>query len=290
MITKKLSVVALCLACGVLLPPHESAWSNLSASVLTSLDGPAKDSMQAPKPPRVVSDDSTSGWMSEDDSELGVGGFCFCGTDFATGLPFCSLDQSCALVTPCGGGQGCPPGSACLANNCCPAPQDFGCVPICPNGPACNNPGVCGTFEACQTGECPKDEVVTIPFCDAPPIKVFGNTQGAGNDSLCRPSEDLIITFVILEPGEYTFDLTANVDDPCTPVSWDSYMYLVGGDACACNAADIIAFDDDCSCIGLSCIGPVNLQPGEYWIVVEGFGVADAVPVDLHITSECKHE
>ena len=132
---------------------------------------------------------------------------------------------------------------------------------------------------------CPKDVEVVIESCDEPPFKVLGTTRGAGNDSSCRDSEDFIISFDILEEGNYTFDLTTNVD----PCEWDSYMYLTAGDPCTCT--DVVAFNDDCpgiGCFGLSCIGPVNLGPGDYWIVVEGFSAADAGPVDLHVTSACK--
>ncbi len=135
--------------------------------------------------------------------------------------------------------------------------------------------------------QCEKDLIITIGACDEPPFKVFGDTLGAGNDSSCRSSEDLIFTFNIVETGVYSFDMTTNIPDPCI---WDGYMYLLAGpDPCLCEG--IITTSDDCpgiGCFGLSCIGPINLDPGEYWIVVEGFGAADAGPVDLHVTSECK--
>ena len=133
---------------------------------------------------------------------------------------------------------------------------------------------------------CVNDEEIDIPTCDSPPIKQLGDTTGAGNDSALRDSEDLIFRINIGEEGVYSFDLTANVD-PCL---WDSYMYLINSTGDPCAGTDVIAFNDDCpgiGCSGLSCINNVNLQPGEYWIVIEGFAPDDAGSVDLHVTSAC---
>ena len=142
-----------------------------------------------------------------------------------------------------------------------------------------------GAWGPCREG-CIKDGTIDIPTCDSPRIKQLGDTTGAGNDSALRDSEDLIFRINIGEQGVYSFDLTANVD-PCL---WDSYMYLIDSTGDPCAGTDVIAFNDDCpgiGCSGLSCINNVILQPGEYWIVIEGFAPDDAGPVDLHVTSAC---
>ena len=138
---------------------------------------------------------------------------------------------------------------------------------------------------------CLKGEVISIPTCTEPPIKVIGTTLGQGNDSSCRPSEDLNISVNIIEPGIYSFSMCGN-QNLCgtgTTFDWDAFLYLVHGDSCVCDPADIIASNDD-GC-GLACVSEildVFLLPGEYWLVVEGLSVGDAGDFDLHITSECK--
>ena len=71
----------------------------------------------------------------------------------------------------------------------------------------------------------------------------------------------------------YSFELQrrSEVDVLLNAGGWDSYLFLLSG---ACFALQEVAHDDD-GVAGGSFIGPTQLDPGRYWIVVTGFAAGN---------------
>jgi hypothetical protein len=82
-----------------------------------------------------------------------AGGFgCLCGTTL-NGAVVCWEDNFCDQSANCDAATPCPAGFACIINECCNNSPTLGkCLANCPDGTACSNPGVCGTFAACEGG------------------------------------------------------------------------------------------------------------------------------------------
>jgi len=111
-----------------------------------------------------------------------------------------------------------------------------------------------------------------------------GTTCNAGNESNLRSSTDRIYRVQIQQGGCYNFSL-------CGPSSfWDSYIYLTtacpgtGGTA---GGGTIIAQNDDgCgSFAGHGVLSNVYLNPGTYFVTVEGFGSGDCGNFSLNVSN-----
>lgn len=179
-----------------------------------------------------------------------VGGF----SDSGTGL----LNVVCAAPPVCGN-------NITEAGEQCDGTDDAAC------------PGLCS---GCQ---CPCGDFTATAACSAPPLLLSGSTIGAADDCGQRTSEEEIWEVTVTETGLYNFNMATNAPfgDPC---AWDSYIYLMDG----CCSGNVVASNDDCAgigCFGNSCIDSAPLVPGVYYLVVEGFGSADAG--DYVVTVDC---
>jgi len=142
-------------------------------------------STTAPQRPAAL----TGTGMLEANIAGGIPG-CICGYD-TEGNNFCFDDLFCADVTACRSSTDCPQGYRCVANNCCPAPYDFGCFPECPDGSRCANPGTCSSgYHACAN-------YLSSDLCQdatlmAVPSQIFGSTTAATIDGApaCNVTND----------------------------------------------------------------------------------------------------
>ena len=123
---------------------------------------------------------------------------------------------------------------------------------------------------------------VTCP-CIAPPggvddsytyngdFTISGTTVGACNDCSLRSSNDRVYAVNVTCAGSYTFSM-------CGGASWDTYLYLR---TAACGGSSIAINDDAC---GLQSSITANLQPGTYYIHVEGFSVSSQGSFNMSVT------
>jgi len=104
---------------------------------------------------------------------------------------------------------------------------------------------------------------------------VAGDTCGAANDCALRPSEDHIYQVFVTATGIYTFSFCAAEGGAA---AWDTVLHL----GTTCCTADIDSNDDTC---GLQSRLTAFLNPGVYWLAVEGFGAGDCGPYTLAINA-----
>ncbi|MFQ5494210.1 MAG: IPTL-CTERM sorting domain-containing protein, partial [Phycisphaerae bacterium] len=169
-----------------------------------------------------------------------------------------------------------------VLNVTCSAP------PVCGNniteaGEDCDGTDDAACPGACVACACPCGDFATSAACSTSPHLLTGSTLGAGDSCAQRSSEDEIWEITITEAGQYNFNMATNAPggDPCV---WDSFIYLMDG----CCSGTVVASDDDCpgiGCFGNSCMECVQLNPGTYYLVVEGFGSGDAG--DYVVTVDC---
>ena len=111
-------------------------------------------------------------------------------------------------------------------------------------------------------------------------FSISGTTVGACNDCSLRSSNDRVYEIII--PCASTYSFTT-----CGGASWDTYLYLR---TAACGGSSIAINDDAC---GLQSRVTANLQPGTYYIHVEGWSafsqgafnlsVSNAAPCNLFV-------
>ena len=99
------------------------------------------------------------------------------------------------------------------------------------------------------------DFTLTAPFVHT------STTRGSHNDCAFRKSEERTYCISIESAGEYTFTTDGT--------SWDTYLYLTS----ALNNGDVLGSNDDYE--GLKSQFTAFLQPGKYYLEVEGFGSTD---------------
>ena len=126
---------------------------------------------------------------------------------------------------------------------------------------------------------------VTCP-CIAPPggvddsytyngdFTISGTTVGACNDCSLRSSNDRVYAVNVTCAGSYTFSM-------CGGASWDTYLYLR---TAACGGSSIALNDDAC---GLQSSITATLQPGTYYIHVEGFSASSQGAFNLAVSRAC---
>lgn len=137
--------------------------------------------------------------------------------------------------------------------------------------------------EDCSVFSCPvcADDSASVG-CTTAPHLLSGSTVGAGNDCPQRSAQEEIWEVTITESGLYNFKMDTNA--PGGPCAFDSFIYLMSD----CCSGTVIRSNDDCAgigCFGVSCLTCVPLDPGTYYLVVEGFGAADAG--DYVVTVDC---
>ena len=103
------------------------------------------------------------------------------------------------------------------------------------------------------------------------PLTISSTTVGACDDCSLRSSKDRVYEINIPCSGNYTFTT-------CSGTSWDTYLYLRTA-ACGGN---LIALNDD-AC-GLQSSITATLNPGAYYIHVEGFSSLSEGAFDLAIS------
>ena len=102
------------------------------------------------------------------------------------------------------------------------------------------------------------------------PFTISSTTIDACDDCNLRTSEDRIYEVAISCEGSYKFSTCGN--------SWDTYLYLR---TAPCGGSSIAINDDAC---GLQSEITAQLQPGTYYIHVEGFSSLSQGAFDLNIT------
>ena len=99
-------------------------------------------------------------------------------------------------------------------------------------------------------------------------------TIGACNDCSLRSSNDRVLEMVIPCAGTYTFET-------CNLASWDTYLYLT---TAPCGGSIIALNDDNC---GLRSRITASLQPGTYYLAIEGFSSLSQGDFTVAITKSC---
>jgi hypothetical protein len=99
------------------------------------------------------------------------------------------------------------------------------------------------------------DFTLTAPFVHT------STTRGSHNDCAFRKSEERTYCISIQTAGEYTFTTDGT--------AWDTYLYLTS----ALNNGEVLGSNDDYQ--GLKSQFTAFLQPGKYYLEVEGFGSTD---------------
>ncbi len=94
-----------------------------------------------------------------------------------------------------------------------------------------------------------------------------------GNDCNLRDSQDYTYWVNIPYAGNWTFSMCN--DDSV----WDSYLYL----SSACCGGVIAEADAGCGGFELSTIDCVPLQPGGYYVTIEGWSTGDCGPFQLNV-------
>ena len=103
---------------------------------------------------------------------------------------------------------------------------------------------------------------------------ISGTTVGACNDCSLRSSNDRVYAVNVTCAGSYTFSM-------CGGASWDTYLYLR---TAACGGSSIALNDDAC---GLQSSITATLQPGTYYIHVEGFSASSQGAFNLAVSRAC---
>ena len=99
-------------------------------------------------------------------------------------------------------------------------------------------------------------------------------TLGACNDCSLRSSNDRVLEMVIPCAGTYTFTT-------CNLATWDTYLYLT---TAPCGGSIIALNDDAC---GLRSSITASLQPGTYYLAIEGFSSSSQGAFTVAITKSC---
>ena len=102
------------------------------------------------------------------------------------------------------------------------------------------------------------------------PFTISSTTVGACNDCNLRSSKDRVYEINIPCAGLYRFTT-------CNGASWDTYLYLR---TAPCGGSSIALNDDAC---GLQSQIDAQLQPGTYYIHVEGFSSASQGAFNLNV-------
>jgi len=108
------------------------------------------------------------------------------------------------------------------------------------------------------------------------PFVISGTTVGACDDCSLRSSNDRVYAVTVPCAGNYSFTT-------CGGASWDTYLYLR---TAPCGGSSIAINDDAC---GLQSRVSAYLQPGTYYIHVEGFSSSSQGAFNLSVsaTSTC---
>jgi len=133
----------------------------------------------------------------------------------------------------------------------------------------------------------PSSGTITVGCpCIPPPggidesITVTSNTSyssttiGACNDCSLRSSNDRVLEVVIPCAGTYTFTT-------CNLATWDTYLYLT---TAPCGGSIIALNDDAC---GLRSSITASLQPGTYYLAIEGFSSFSQGAFTVDISKSC---
>jgi hypothetical protein len=107
------------------------------------------------------------------------------------------------------------------------------------------------------------------------PFIVTGDTCGDTNDCALKASNDTTFEVVIPYASDWTFSIC--------DVAWDSWLY-VGVDCCG----DDWVNDDAPGCGTGSEITILDLQPGTYFIAIEGYSQSTCGPFTLVVSSPCE--
>lgn len=107
-----------------------------------------------------------------------------------------------------------------------------------------------------------------------PLTSIVSNTLSSCNDCNFRSSPDQVLEIEISCPGDYTFTL-------CEGATWDTYLYLSDQ---PCGGVVLASNDDDC---GLQSTITITLNPGVYYLAIEGFSSVSAGAFDLSISTPC---
>jgi hypothetical protein len=100
------------------------------------------------------------------------------------------------------------------------------------------------------------------------------STIGACNDCSYRSSNDRVLELEITCAGNYTIST-------CGGASWDTYLYL---STAPCGGSLIAYNDDNC---GLQSSITAYLNPGIYYVAIEGYSSLSQGDFELNITKEC---
>jgi hypothetical protein len=135
----------------------------------------------------------------------------------------------------------------------------------------CDNPPACEP--------CVADFSVVLDCCYGP-MYLSGSTIGAGNDCNTRPSQDQIWELHVQQACEFRFDMCQS------SLNWNSYLYL---DPRCCSPVHFAENDDGCPSGNsmLSYIDCILLQPGVYYLLIEGFNPLDAGDYWIEVTCCC---
>ena len=140
--------------------------------------------------------------------------------------------------------------------------------------PSCVSPG-----DMDGDGDGDGDLDLVVIFHDITDIFVYG---GLGDGSFATPARyhvphanvapDVFYHIHVEEPTGLHLHLTG--DD-----GWDTYLYVLAGE---CAEEEVVACNDDFPRVGQSQLD-VILDPGDFWIMVAGFGEGDSGPFTLEI-------
>ncbi len=112
---------------------------------------PAGLDQVSPQAPAIAASPAAPADHAFGPDAAGADGLCYCGTR-SDGRGGCGdvNDGSCDNPA-CQTDDDCDPGRFCAINTCCPNKPNV-CIGICPEGPACSNPGDCDTgFQECRS-------------------------------------------------------------------------------------------------------------------------------------------
>jgi hypothetical protein len=101
--------------------------------------------------------------------------------------------------------------------------------------------------------------------------QISSTTQGACDDCILRSSQDRIYRWDVSCAATYTVSMCGS--------SFDTYLYLTTG---ACSGNILASNDDAC---GLQSQFTVTLNPGTYYLIVEGFSQTSAGSFNINISS-----
>ena len=99
-------------------------------------------------------------------------------------------------------------------------------------------------------------------------------TLGACNDCSYRSSNDRVVELNITCAGTYTIST-------CSGTSWDTYLYL---STAPCSGSIIALNDDNC---GLQSSITASLNPGTYYVAVEGWSSYSQGAFTLNVSKAC---